>query len=339
MATIIDVAKAAGVSIAAVSITLNDPETKRVGPAKRAKIVAEAKRLGYMPNVLARGLHRLGTRILGLVVPMRDPIFFNLFIAEVLTGIQQCLIERGYHLIIYSHDESEGRITSNELVQSKGTDGLIFINTRLCTPSDIQASIQELHGAQVPFVMINGAQDQSGINYVGVDEKQLGVTAAEYLAAQGHTRIAILNGPRSSPTTQMMLQAFRQTLKQKGLPFLASWNLFGDYQREQTREAIRQLAGLPERPTALYCTSDQMVPDVYEAVRELNLQVPAELAILGRGDLVYAQYLHPPLTTIRVPMRAIGFEAARILIDQLTSRSPEPRRILMQGEICRRASA
>ncbi|MBY0504598.1 MAG: substrate-binding domain-containing protein [Bryobacteraceae bacterium] len=134
-------------------------------------------------------------------------------------------------------------------VQSKGTDGLIFINTRLCTPSDIQASIQELHGAQVPFVMINGAQDQEGINYVGVDERQLGATAAEYLAAQGHRHIAILNGPRSSPTTRMMLQSFRQTLKQKKLPFLPAWNPFGNYQREETRKAIRQLAGLRERPT------------------------------------------------------------------------------------------
>jgi DNA-binding LacI/PurR family transcriptional regulator len=339
MATIVDVAKAAKVSIAAVSLTLSDPETKRVGAEKRQRILAEAKRLGYTPNVLARGLHRLGTRILGLVVPMRDPIFFNLFIAEVLTGIQQCLIERGYHLIIYSHSDAAGRITSNEIVQSKGTDGLIFINTRVCTPNDIKASIQELNGAQVPFVMINGAQDHPGINYVGVDEQQLGATAAEYLVSQGHQRIAILNGPKSSPSTQLMLRAFRQTLKKRQLSFFPEWSLFGNYDKASTHKAVQDLARLVKRPTALYCTSDQMAPDVYAAARELGIKIPQQLAVLGRGDLVYAQFLQPALTTIRVPMRSMGYEAARVLIEALANRAHEPRRILLQGEVCRRESA
>jgi DNA-binding LacI/PurR family transcriptional regulator len=337
--TIFDVAKAANVSIAAVSLALSDPKTTRVGPEKRKAILSAAKRLGYTPNVLARGLHRLGTRILGLIVPMRDPIFFNLFIAEVLTGIQQCLIERGYHLIIYSHSDGRGRITSNEVIQSKATDGLIFINTRVCTKRDMRASIRELGQAGIPFVMINGAQEESGINYVGVDERQLGVLAAEFLASQGHRRIGMLSGPRTSPTTALMLGGFQEGLARHGVEWREEWSVFGDYQRDQTRKAVRQILEMKQAPTALFCSSDQMVPDVYEQVREQGASIPGDLAILGRGDLVYAQYLEPPLTTIRVPMRKIGFEAAGLLIDQLVDRRSETRKLLLQGEIVRRGSA
>jgi DNA-binding LacI/PurR family transcriptional regulator len=339
MPTIVDVAKAAKVSIAAVSLALSDPKTKRVGSEKRKLILDTARRMGYRPNVLARGLHRLGTRILGLIVPMRDPIFFNLFIAEVLTGIQQCLMERGYHLIIYSHPDGKGRITSNEVIQSKGTDGLIFINTRVCTRRDIRASIRELQGAGVPFVMINGAQDEAGINYVGIDEQQLGVTAAEFFAAQGHSKIGILNGPKASPTSALMLRGFQDGLKRAGLAYRDDWSVFGDYRQDRTREAVRTLLAMNDRPTALFCISDQMAPDVYEEVRAQGARIPDDLAVLGRGDLVYAQYLSPPLTTIRVPMRSIGYEAASILIAQLSARESAPRRVLMQGEIAKRQSA
>jgi DNA-binding LacI/PurR family transcriptional regulator len=339
MANIQDVAKAAQVSIASVSLTLSDPATKRVGAEKKKLILETAKRLGYTPNVLARGLHRLGTRILGLVVPMRDPIFFNLSIAEVLSGIQQCLIERGYHLIIYSHAASHGRITENEIIQSKATDGLIFINTRLCTRTDVLASIKELHDASVPFVMINSAQDIADIDYVGVDEERLGVIAAEYLTAAGFRDIGILNGPASSPTTGLILDSFQRTLRRARCPLRKAWSVFGDYERTQTVSAIQSLMSRPDRPRALFCTSDQMAPDVYSALKDLGIKVPRDLAVLSRGDLVYAQYLQPPLTTIRVPMRAVGYEAAKLLIDRLTGQQATPRRILLHGDVVRRQSA
>ncbi len=114
MPTIFDVAEAAGVSIASVSLVLNNPDTPRVGKARRQEIIQIANQLGYKPNMLAKGLRDQGTGIIGMVVPMRDAIFFNPFITEFLSGIQTCLVENHYHLMIYSHDSQRGKITHSE---------------------------------------------------------------------------------------------------------------------------------------------------------------------------------------------------------------------------------
>ena len=127
MPTIHDVARMARISTAAVSLVMNDHNTSRVSAARRRQILKIAEEIGYAPNGLAKALLHGETRIIGLIVPMRDPIFFNYFIAEVLSGIQACLIERGYHLMIYSHGADTGRVTRNELMQSRYVDGVIVV--------------------------------------------------------------------------------------------------------------------------------------------------------------------------------------------------------------------
>jgi LacI family transcriptional regulator len=178
MPNIFDVAEAAGVSIASVSLVMNDPETRRVSSAKRQEILRAARHLGYTPNLLAKGLGNHGTGIIGLVVPMRDAIFFNPFITEFLSGIQTSIVENQYHLMIYSHDSKRGKITHSQIVQSKCADGMIVINTRLCTADDIRGTIHELDAARVPFVMIN-SYCGGEINYVGMDYDAIGFSVGE----------------------------------------------------------------------------------------------------------------------------------------------------------------
>jgi DNA-binding LacI/PurR family transcriptional regulator len=185
MATIQDVARLAGVSTASVSLVLNQPETRRVGADKKRRILQAVRSLAYRPNGMARALITRSTQILGLVVPLRDPIFFNSFIAGVLTGIQGVLIERGYHLMVYSHRASSGRITPQQLVETRFVDGVIFINTRMCTGADMEATIAELRAAAIPFVMINTYYGHEAINYVGIDDRQTGHQAARCLLQKG----------------------------------------------------------------------------------------------------------------------------------------------------------
>ena len=151
MSTIHDVARKAKVSIASVSLVMNDPETPRVGATKRTIIQQVAQELGYAPSGIAKALNKGETKILGLVVPLRDPIFFNSFIAQVLSGIQAAIVTRGYHLMIYSHQTNTGQITANELRQSRFADGLIVLNTRMCTKADQENTIAALHLAHIPL--------------------------------------------------------------------------------------------------------------------------------------------------------------------------------------------
>lgn len=339
MPNIFDVARVANVSIASVSLVLKDPETSRVGRAKRAEILKAAKELGYSPNLLTRGLAKNGTGILGLVVPTVDAkVFFNLTISEILAGIQACLAERKQHLLVHSHMGSKGKITETEIVRSRTMDGLIFINTRNCTGSDITATVQELHEAQLPFVMINSAQDIDGINYVGVDERALGTAAGHYLAAKGHTEIGMIAGTASSPTTQFLREGLAAGLKAHGIKLTTKNVAYGSFRTDNTLEAVEQLLRLKPRPTALFCATDLMAPDVYDKLRQLKLEIPKDVAVLGRGDLMFASFLRPALTTFRFPFFEIGYESAATLISSIKSQTRATKKILLPAPIVERES-
>lgn len=338
MPTIFDVAEAAGVSIASVSLVLNDPETRRVGKARRQEIIRIADRLGYKPNLLAKGLGNHGTGIVGLVVPMRDAIFFNPFITEFLSGIQTSLVENHYHLMIYSHDSKRGKITHSQIVQSKCADGMIVINTRLCTADDIRGTIHELDAARVPFVMIN-SYCGGEINYVGMDYDAIGHSVGEYLCQRGHRRVAFVGGAERSPASPPMLAGLRRALAAHGVALPARFVTYGEYDAETVRRVMRRLLKLKDRPTAVFCTGDQMVPDIYAAARAEGFGIPADLAVVGRGDVNFAALLTPTLTTVRLPLFEIGRRAADLLIRSLNRPGEPPQQILLPSELVVRESA
>ena len=340
MPTIFDVARAANVSTASVSLVLKDPETRRVSEKKRKEILRIAKQTGYVPNLMARGLSMAATGIVGLVIPVRDPkISFNPSIADMLAGIQSTLLERDYHLMFYSHKSSKGKITHSQIIQSKCTDGLIFINTRMCTIDDMKASVRELNSARIPFVMINSGQELGSVNYVGVDDEAIGSMAAQYLYDRGHRDIAMIAGSHRSPTSAILLRSFRAKLESLGLSLPERWFGYSEFERQPTHALIQKWFKNKKRPTAVFCSTDQIVPFVYEAARVNDLSIPGDVAVLGRGDLPYAAYLHPPLSTLTVPIFEIGRLAAQLLIDSLKDRERPPQQILLPSTLIQRASA
>jgi LacI family transcriptional regulator len=339
MATIYDLAKAAKVSIAAVSLVMNNPQTPRVGPQKRKNILELAGKLGYSPSGLARALSRGSTRILGLVVPMRDPIFFNNFIAEVLAGIQSCVMDHGFHLMIYSHSTRSGRITKGELTQSRFVDGVIVLNTRLCSLQDMKDSVSDLNKAEIPFVMTNCYAGEDKINYVGVDDLAVGKRGAEYLAGHGHKRIALINGSLRSPMTAQMLEGFKAGLKKAGRKFESRLHFCSDYDKQAISEKIVEWFSHPNAPTAIYCADDQLVPDVYRALAGMNRRIPDDVSILSRGNLPMGLDLEPKLTTFAIQPFEMGKHAAELLIEVVQKRQTKVRRIYLDAPLIKRESA
>lgn len=339
MATIYDVANAAKVSIASVSLVMNNPNTPRVGAAKRKQILALAGKLGYSPSGLARALSSGSTRILGLVVPMRDPIFFNNFIAEVLAGIQSCVMERGYHLMIYSHSASSGRITKGELTQSRFVDGVIVFNTRMCSLQDMKDTIDDLRGARIPFVMTNCYAGKDQINYVGVDDYEIGSSGAAYLAGRGHTRVALISGAVRSPMTPQVLSGFKAGLRKAGIKLEPRLHFCSDYDAKIIHDKIVAWFSSSNPPTAIFCADDQLVPDVYRTLEELKKRIPEDVSVLGRGNLPIGTVLKPHLTTIAIPAFEMGKKAAELLIDAVAVNPAAPRRISLKAKLIERESA
>ena len=339
MTTIYDVAKAAQVSIAAVSLVMNDSKTPRVGAQKRKQILETASRLGYSPSGLARGLSRGSTRILGLVVPMRDPIFFNNFIAGILSGIQSCVMERGYHLMIYTHNTKSGRITKGELTQSRFVDGVIVLNTRLCSLQDMKDSIDDLKKAGIPFVMTNCYAGDDEINYVGVDDFELGRRGAEYLIDRGHSRIALICGACKSPMTPQILNGFKDALSKARKRFDPKLYFCSEYNPAVVSGTITSWFKQSNPPTAIFCADGQMVPDVYRVVQEMGRRIPGDVAVLGREYAPVDSALRPELTTFAIQPFEMGKKAAELVIEAVQTRTGKARRIYLDAPLIKRESA
>lgn len=338
MPTIHDVARKANVSIAAVSLVLNDPETPRVGAAKRNMIRAAANELGYVANGIAKALNKGQAKILGLVIPLRDPIFFNSFIAQFLSGIQSAIVAQGYHLMIYSHQAETGSITPGELRQSRFADGLIVLNTRMCTQEDQENTITGLTLARIPFVMANGYAGKRAINYVGLDDRGTGRMAGEFLAGRGHRRIGLLSGARQSPLSDDLIGGFREALRNHGIRWSPALQAYTEYDPQNVHRAVSVWLNAKQRPSALFCTEDQFVPDVYEELRRHGLRVPEDVAVLGRGNLSLGTVVIPHLTTITVPGFELGQFAAEALMTLLKNPNAKPTKVILPGILTERES-
>lgn len=325
-----DIAKRAGVSVAAVSIALKDESTNRVSAAKRELIRKIAQELSYAPNELAKALAERRTRLVGLMVPLRDPIFFNHFIAQALSGIQATLMRRGYNLLIYSPSGKPGRATRDQILESRFTDGLIFINTRSCTTRDIKTTVQELDAAGIRFCMINSYYGRAAINYVGVDDNALGEAAARYLMEKGHRRIAFLSGLPSLPTHIHLAEGLRHGMEKAGLSLKPEHvGCTGYDQGEAFRILDSWFNRKRDRPTAIFAADDSIVVHLYDYVEARRLRVPADVAILARTNSATANNLRPRPTALSIPTFDMGQRAAEMLIDSIEQPNQPRRRILL----------
>jgi LacI family transcriptional regulator len=329
-----DIAKRAGVSIAAVSIALNKSQSTRVSPERRKKILQIAEEMGYVPNELARALAERRTRLLGLVVPLRDPIFFNQFIAQALSGIQTTLMRRGYNLLVFSPSGKPGRTTRDQILESRFTDGLIFINTRSCTVNDVSRTIEEMERAQIKFSMINSYYGRAPINYVGVDDAAVGAAAAEYLMQKGHTRIAFLSGLASLPAHQQLVKGLRRGLEKQRLELREDRIGCSGYEMEKTFSILDGwFRTKRDRPTAIVTSDDQMLLFMYDYVEQRGLSMPNDVAVLNRGNSTPEHHLRPKPTTLVTPTFRMGELAADLLIDSIENSGTPPQRVLLPYEL------
>ena len=325
-----DIAKRAGVSIAAASIALNNPDTNRVSATKRAEILRIAEELGYVPNELAKALTERRTRLIGLMVPLKDPIFFNHFIAQVLGGIQATVMQRGYNLLIYSPTGKPGRFTRDQILESRFSDGLIFINTRFCLTRDVAETIRELDRAKINFTMVNSYYGRVDVNYVGVDDPALGEAAAQYIAGRGHRHIAFLSGSSDLPTHIHLLKGLRKGLAEAGLELTDRHIGCTGYDQARAYEILDSwFAEKRARPSVVFCGDDQLLMHLYDYVEARGLKIPDDLAVVGRGNIGVISMLRPRPTSFTIPAFEAGKLSAEMLIDSIERPETKKRRVLL----------
>ncbi len=327
--TIYDVAKHAGVSITTVSRMLNTPN--KVNSETREKVIASIDALGFVPKAEARARAMQKNGRIGVITPFFTAPSF----VQRLRGIAGALSPMNFELVIYTVDSTDHlqRYLST-LPLTGNLDGLIVLSLQV---GDAEARRLIDHG--LPTVLIEYPHPK--LNCVEIDDIQGGYMAAAYLLKKGHHRIAFL-GDTDLPEyslhpVSLRLSGFRQALKESGIDLPDTFVRLAPYSQEQTRQVARELLSLSEPPTAIFAATDFQALGVLKAARQLNVEVPGQLAVIGFDDLDMAEYAD--LTTICQHLDESGRLAVEILISQIESSSQLPRRVKIPLNIVERKTA
>ncbi|KPC61443.1 LacI family DNA-binding transcriptional regulator [Streptomyces chattanoogensis] len=308
-----DVARAAGVSQAAVSLVLGDKWRGRVSETKAEAVRTAARELGYRPNLAARSLRMGRTRTALLVVPALTTEFF----ARVYTGAARIAADHGFGVVLYPSPEGIGPARDPFDSAAATLDGVI-------ASSMAAGALTALRDAGLPLVMLDSdPDDTSATATVNLDIADGARQLATHLTALGHRRITHLAADIDSWTFALRGHAVTEALA--AVP--------GTLLRRQPsalgvdaglRAAHTALTAPGPRPTALLCDDDIIAAGACKAVRRLGLRVPEDISVTGFDDLALSVAVEPELTTVRLPAEEFGEAGMRALMTVLDGARPAP---------------
>ena len=330
--TIGDVARLAGVSTATVSRTLHSPEV--VSEAARHAVLEAVKHTGYTQNTAAQSLRQRRAKAVLVLVPDIGNTFFS----EILAGIERVASAAGLTILIGDTANDVGREEDFlRYLRNGRADGVLLLNGRL--PPSIIANIDEGIGPPPPMVTISEALDRQVVPHVGIDNVAAAELAVRHLLDLGHRRIAHLCGPAENILTRQRLAGYRGAMAAAGIPQAAQSLLTGDFTAESGGRAASQLLALPKRPSAIFCSNDEMAMGLISVLHARGISVPDDLSVVGFDDIVFAKTYIPALTTIHQPRLAIGERAMSILLSLLDgSAAREQCPALLEASLVVRAS-
>ena len=303
MATIKDVAREAGVSVATVSRVLND--SSLVSEATRELVRGVADRLNYWPNGAARSLITNRTNAIGALLPD----LFGEFYSEVLRGMDVAARKTGLHLLVSSsHADTEEVIAALRMMRGR-IDGLIV----MAPDVDARAAVQNT-AVDFPLVLIDPGSGIEGRDTLSIANVQGARAVVDHLIALGHRRIAIVTGPARNIDAQQRLDGYRLAVRSHGGEWSPELEMEGDFTEPSGYEAATRLLTLERRPTAVFAANDYMAIGVLGALSDAGVKVPEDVAVAGFDDIAMARYLNPPLTTVHVDAFRLGERAVERLL-------------------------
>lgn len=327
-ATIQDIARVVGVSTATVSRALSHPE--RVAEQTRLAVLDAVRRSGYRVNRTARNLRRQRSgSILALVPNLANPFF-----SQILAGLSAVLAESGQGLLIadtrIGADPATRAAKVKDYLAGGMADGVVILDGAL--PDMIVTDRPHL-----PMVLACEWSARE-LPSVQVDNEGGAALAIRHLVAHGHRSIGHLMGPPENVLSTSRLAGVRQALNDAGLSLLPEHLFEGDFGLESGARAAQSWLKLRERPTAIFCSSDEMACGFIGELRHAGIAVPEQVSVIGFDDIEVSAYLSPALTTIRQPRRQIGERAAKLILGMIAAGSDQAPAEILPVELIERQS-
>ena len=326
--TLASVAAEAGVSLAAISKVLNGrPDVSAATRERVEGLLAE------------RGYERRsgGGRARGELIELVFHELQDVWSMEIIAGVERVAQNNGLSVVLTAsgtrHAPDPDWI---EGVMRRRPVGIVLVF------SDLAASYRaQLDSRSIPFIIIDPAGDPSPeVPSVGSANWSGGLQATRHLIELGHRRIAAITGPEDMMCSLARVDGYRTAMNAAGLTIRPEWIRFGDFHVGGGRSRAHELLTMPEPPTAIFAGSDLQALGVYEAARSLGLRIPEELSIVGYDDIKVSEWVSPRLTTVHQPLRRMGAEATRIVIQMARQRpSSTPRLDLATHLVVRESTA
>ncbi len=329
MATMKDVARRAGVSIATVSATLSG--NAFVSTQLKERVNAAIEELGYAPNRMASGLKRGTSTLLGLIVPD----ITNPFFTGIVQAVQRKAAEQGFTVLLSASDDMAAREAELvRLMRSHQAAGTIVI------PCGSEEDCRKLAGlaGEMPIAAVDNAPLGLGIDTVVIDNRKAAALATDHLLKHGHRSVAIVAGPAHRYVAHERVIGFEQAMEASGLEAAPERMRRGDFHVEAAREAALSLLSAKKRPTAMFAANNHMLIGVMQAIAELGLAVPKDVSVASIDDFPWAAAVMPALTTVRQPVDAIASAALDCLTTRIAGENPPPQRIVLEPELVVRQS-
>ena len=329
-----DVAELAGVSRTTVSFVLNSVPGVRIGDETRRRVVDAARQLGYHPDATARRMVTGRTKVIGFVLRQSpDQAFADHFLPQVLAGLSRAATMQGYHILIEPIPPEESTGAYTQLVRERHVDGIV-----LSGPRFDDEDLLRIHAEGEPVVLM-GQLPGTGLPFVDVDNVGGAAKATRHLIDQGHRRIAMITNANLSYTASAdRLAGYRQALEAAGIDFDEALTRYGAFTPLSGESAMAELLQLEPRPTAVFVASDTVALGALKAIRSNGLDVPQDIAMVGFDDVPLAEFVEPPLTTVRLPAYGLGWGAADMLIRLLNEEDIREPSVILETELIVRES-
>ncbi|AEI42474.1 LacI family DNA-binding transcriptional regulator [Paenibacillus mucilaginosus] len=325
--TIKDIARLAGVSHTTVSRALND--SPLINPETKERIHAIAESLNYTPNYNARSLVLDRSYNLGLFFSTLHTGTSAGFLYEAIKGVND-VIQDNFNLIVRGIDDYK----SFHKVNRKSFDGIIVMSQ---STSD-QAFIEYASEKEIPLVVLNRPVEGVEVMNLLPDDRGGAFRLAEFLIGQGHRRIALIEGKAGFKSSQARREGFLAGLAEHGLTMDENLIVPGEYDLESGYQGMGRLLDLPERPTAVFCSNDDMALGAVKAVTERGLSVPGDISVAGFDDHLFSAFMTPALTTVRRPIEEISRAGAEKLLTFIDNKVVEKSTVLFHTELVIRES-
>ncbi|HWE60865.1 MAG TPA: LacI family DNA-binding transcriptional regulator [Chloroflexota bacterium] len=329
--TLKDLAQLAGVHASTVARVLNGDPQQRVRPEVRDRIVSLARTHGYQPNGVARALRLKRSRVIGTMIPDIS----NPFFAAMFRGIEDTLAQQDFSVILANTDDDPRREQRGmTMLRERQVDGLILATARRDDPA-----IAGLAADRYPYVLVNRHTDPLEANVVVPDDYNGAASAVDHLVALGHRRIAHIAGAAEVSTGNNRRRGYADALARHGLPVDPALIVDGTFREAGGYAAMGTLLTRRPLPTAVFAVNDLAAMGALRATRQAGLDVPRDISIIGFNDLPVVAQMSPALTTLHVPLHAMGVAAAARLLARLTGTEQPDQPVVMPVElICREST-